>query len=263
MAHAKSNRICKLKSTSKNISEDKIDLAEFEHVHDRVLTKHCVRVNQGLNEGCDYFDQEVRAPMNKKQASIALYKLYGMRMKWIECGVIVNFIDNVRKHKRSPTYTSIHDQKNEKSHTHGDVNPIHLRDHQKRQIDNVVKENPSIMPTAVVTGITKSTSKITKAFMDINCICANIDRTKYRINRSLERLEMPKNTPDVFTAFQTLENNYKGFIQNAQILSSNFFGTFFNLAMVNIVLPFDQSSIVTDVTYKAVPKGYYVCSSVI
>ncbi|KAK4519068.1 uncharacterized protein ATC70_009299 [Mucor velutinosus] len=93
---------------------------------------------------------------------------------------------------------------------------------------------------------------------------ANHGRTKYEIRRSKIQQDLYTTKEDAVAAFQDFDEKYPHFMDSAQILHSKFFVSFCSPEMLQCNLPFADRSIVTDVTLKAVPKGYYyLCSSVI
>lgn len=127
----------------------------------------------------------------------------------------------------------------------------------------MVKERPNITAAAAITGIDPSTGTITKSVRDINNILANHGRTKYEIRRSKIQQDLYTSKEDAVAAFDDLDNSYPEFMDSAQILPSKFYISFCSPEMLQRNLPFADQPIVTDVTFKAVPKGYYLCSSVI
>ncbi|CEP18071.1 hypothetical protein [Parasitella parasitica] len=122
--------------------------------------------------------------------------------------------------------------------------------------------NNTITPSRATIGITVD-GEVTDSVTDINIILSNKDRTKYQLRESRIRQSISSSTTDVFQEFDKLEKEYTGFFQTAKILSNDFFISFCSPEMSMLRLPFESFPIVTDVTYKAVPQGYYVCSSVI
>ncbi|KAK4513259.1 PAB-dependent poly(A)-specific ribonuclease subunit 3 [Mucor velutinosus] len=128
----------------------------------------------------------------------------------------------------------------------------------------MVKDRPNITAAAAIAGIDPSTGAITKSVREINSVMANHGRTKYEIRKSNFQQDLYSTKEDVVAAFEDLDDKkYPGFMNSAQIVPSKFFVSFCSPEMLQRNLPFADQPIITDVTFKAVPKGYYLCSSVI
>ncbi|KAL7313744.1 hypothetical protein PS15m_007446 [Mucor circinelloides] len=119
-----------------------------------------------------------------------------------------------------------------------------------------VKETPNITAAAAIAGIDPTTGTIEGSIRNINKVLGKYGRAIFEVNHSNIEQGIILSANNVVAAFEDL-------IDSAQILSSKFFVSFCSPEMVKGELPFANQPIITDATYKAVPKGYYLCSSVI
>lgn len=68
---------------------------------------------------------------------------------------------------------------------------------------------------------------------------------------------------DGVTEYNSVEADFPDFIHTADLMSAKFNISFCSPEIAKYNLPFSKHPIITDVTYKAVTKGYYLCSSVL
>ncbi|KAG1473628.1 hypothetical protein G6F56_000848 [Rhizopus delemar] len=149
------------------------------------------------------------------------------------------------------------------NHGHRTYLPKHLTVEEKIKLNKVVKKDPLIIPEAAVVGVSIKTEEVVESFRNsINEVLSNKVCVKYEINMSKRSQGMTKRG-EFFGEFGKIEKEFDGFIQSAEVASSKFCIIFAALEMRKYDLPFGAYPIVTDVTYKAVEHGYYLCSSVL
>jgi hypothetical protein len=90
---------------------------------------------------------------------------------------------------------------------------------------------------------------------------------KYRTNHELRvariRTGLTANQDDTFEEYFKVEKEFENLVVSIQIHTDEFCMIFSAPEMLMFILPFESYPINTDVTYKAAPIGYYLCSSVI
>lgn len=84
---------------------------------------------------------------------------------------------------------------------------------------------------------------------------------KLELQKKRQKLVSLKGDP--IAGFEKLEGQYPNYIQDAQMASNKFFISFCSPEVKEFPLPFDKHPLITDVTYKALPGGFYFCFSVI
>ncbi|KAK4520331.1 uncharacterized protein ATC70_008465 [Mucor velutinosus] len=248
-------------------------LADGESIYDRRIQKLCAGALRRLSLQCKRPEEGVKdqRPPTKEKDSYGYSKRFECPyckapLEKVPCGVPVTFtfrVNDSHREDRGSTATMRQEITETKKHTHTIYNSLHLDRYEKRELNKMVKTRPNITAAAAISGIDPYTGEITKSVRKINNVMANHGRTKYEIGRSKIQQDLYTTKEDAVAAFQDLDEKYPHFMDSAQILPSKFFVSFCSPEMLQRNLPFANQPIVTDVTFKAVPKGYYLCSSVI
>ncbi|KAF1801157.1 hypothetical protein FB192DRAFT_1127260 [Mucor lusitanicus] len=261
------------KSHSKAYNKDKPveKLAENETIYDRKIHKKCAGALRCLSVQCERptWIRDHQPPVDAKD-KFGCSKKYQCQycqapLERIDCDVAVTFtfrVCDTRRDDRGSTVTIYQEITEEKKHTHSIYSSLHIDRDEKRELNKMVKERPNITAAAAIAGIDPTTGAIKKSVRDINTVMANHDRTKYEIRRSKIQQDLLSTKEDVVAAFEELDEKYTEFMDSGQILPSKFFVSFCSPEMLKHKLPFADQPVITDVTFKAVPKGYYLCSSV-
>lgn len=149
------------------------------------------------------------------------------------------------------------------NHTHGKYQQKHLTKQEKENIDSVVDADPLITPKAGTVGVSARTGGLTEPLRDsVAEILNNKDRTKYELEKSRERRGVTKRG-DFLGELGKIQDEFDGFFVSCEVLKSKFSIVFSAPEMIKYNLSFSSHPLITDVTYKAVEDGYYLCSSVI
>ncbi|KAK4519130.1 uncharacterized protein ATC70_009362 [Mucor velutinosus] len=247
-------------------------LADDESIYDRRIRKLCAGALRCLSLHCKRPEGvKDQRPSTKEKDSYGYSKRFECPyckapLEKVPCGVPVTFtfrVNDSRREDRGSTVTMRQEITETKKHTHTIYNSLHLDRYEKRELNKMIKTRPNITADAAISGIDPYTGEITKSIRKINNLMANHGRTKYEIRRSKIQQDLYTTKEDAVAAFQNLDEKYPHFMDSAQILPSKFFVSFCSPEMLKRNLPFSDQPIVTDVTFKAVPKGYYLCSSVI
>ncbi|KAK4510813.1 uncharacterized protein ATC70_005247 [Mucor velutinosus] len=247
-------------------------LADGESIYDRRIRKLCAGALRCLSLQCKRLegDKDQRPPTKEKD-SYGYSKRFEcpyckVPLEKVPCGVPVTFtfrVNDSRREDRGSTVT-MRQEITETKHTHTIYNSLYLNRYEKRELNKMVKTRPNITAAAAISGIDLYTGEITKSVRKINNLMVNHGRTKYEIQRSKIQQDLyTTKEDDAVAAFQDLDEKYPHFMDSAQTLPSNYFVSFCSPEMLQRNLPFADQPIVTDVTFKAVPKEYYLCSSVI
>lgn len=219
----------------------------------RVHFKGCLGSVYCTNSGCRFFGLDVRPASSFKLIEKQCCLICEKQLSHKGCKVKVNF------EFKGDECTLKHVG----NHSHKTYLPKHLTVEEKVKLNKVVKKDPLITPKAAVVGVSAKTGEVVESFSDsINEILSNKDRVKYEINTSKRSQGMAKRG-EFLGEFGKIEKEFDGFIQSAEVASSKFCIIFAAPEMKKYDLPFDAYPIVTDVTYKAVEHGYYLCSSVL
>jgi hypothetical protein len=129
-------------------------------------------------------------------------------------------------------------------------------------LDEVVRNDTIITSESAYAGIARRPGEIVKPLENINIMLGNQERLKYELKASRIRQNLSSRS-NLLGEFPKIEEEYPGFIISAEMVSSKFCILFSAPEMTQFNLHFRRYPIMTDVTFKAIEKGYYLCSSVI
>ncbi|KAG2215579.1 hypothetical protein INT45_000725 [Circinella minor] len=129
------------------------------------------------------------------------------------------------------------------NHNHGPYVSNHLSEEEKDKLTERLLVNPTVTLKAAVQGINRRTGQIVDLVVDINLILGTRDRVEYELNKRREQINMPRKG-EFLGEFGKIMNNYTG------------------SPAIKTYCRFSNLPAVTDVTYKAIEKGYYLCTTV-
>ncbi|EPB91704.1 hypothetical protein HMPREF1544_01415 [Mucor circinelloides 1006PhL] len=203
--------------------------------------KKCAGALRCINEDCEQgYNVDIRPPIATRDSFKCIKKHNCMQL--INCRVSVAFTfraDDITCENRGNTVTMMHNTEKE-----------------KKELNKRAKETPNITAAAFIAGIDTATGAIKRSIRNINKMLRSYGRATFEINRSKIQQGIILSANDVVTEFEDLEKHCPEFINPFQQV-------FCSPEMAKGELPFAVQPIITDVTYKAIPKGYCLCLSLI
>lgn len=246
---------------NKNKKDDK--LRGGDDIDDHRINKKCLGALQCFNNSCRLVGTYIRPPVDLKKIEQNECLVCKAALSYTPCEVRVKFHFSVKQ--LNCTMEHIINKEKGIFHNHGNYVQKHLTHEELGKVDAMIKKNPSITPSAAVTGIADSRIfSPDENIENINRILLNSGRAKHELRASRIRNGLIKNSNiDPIEEWDKIEKEYPNFLVSAEFVDSRFCIFFSAPEMKLNKLPFDTQPMITDVTYSAVPKGYYLCSTVI
>ncbi|KAG2215877.1 hypothetical protein INT45_003292 [Circinella minor] len=129
------------------------------------------------------------------------------------------------------------------NHNHGPYVSKHLSEEEKDKLTERLLVDPTVTLKAAVQGINRRTGQIVYSVVDINPILGTTGKGEF------------------LGEFGKIMNNYTGYFLYAQVIPGSFL-LMYKSPAIKTYCRFSDLPAVTDVTYKAIEKEYYLCTTV-
>ncbi|KAI8878261.1 hypothetical protein K501DRAFT_336871 [Backusella circina FSU 941] len=242
--------------------ENFIQFSNLDYYSKRYNSKCEVQIGYTLQKKClgtvvcetDDKEDHCRRPKSKKTDSATMKCRVEHTLKHISCDAKVNFCFKYSSNSCTLTHEGIH--------SHDEYNTTHLTKEQKRKVNAMVIRKANITAIEAVSRLYKDGSMDTPIGDSIDKVLNNRGVTKHFIEQSRKKLSIVPSR-DFLGDFADIQKECSNFIISAEVGSSSFSIIFSSPELMEYELPFEKYPVVTDVTYKTVENGYYLCSSVI
>lgn len=247
---------------SYRVNAKKANLKEGEHRKDYRVVKTCQGALQCMNSFCTLYKVDTRPPIKEESIKTQKCLICKELVAWTKCKVKAVFYFSAKRMDCTMTHTI---NKNKGIfHDHSPYSQKHLTQDQLEKVDGLVKSQHAITANSGLTGIAGGKNVAPDEDIEkISDILLNKDRVKHELRAARIRNGLNIRTNDLFEEFTKIEDEFPDFINSAELVSSKFCITFSAPMMTMSKLPFETYPMVTDVTFKAVCDGYYLCSTVI
>ncbi|KAI9365599.1 hypothetical protein BD770DRAFT_376864 [Pilaira anomala] len=228
---------------SYHVNAKKTNLKEGDHRKDYRVIKTCQGDFQCMNSFCTLYKVDTRLTTKKELIKTRKRLICKELVAWTKRKVKAVLYFSVKR--MDCTVTHIINKSKRIFHDHGSYSQKHLTQDQLEKVDELVNSG--------LTGI---------AGGKISDILINKDRVKHELRASRIRNGLYIRTNDLFEEFTKIEDECPDYINSAELVSSRFCSTFSAPMMTMNKPPFETHPMITDVTYKAVCDGYYLCSTI-
>ncbi|KAG2214760.1 hypothetical protein INT45_006289 [Circinella minor] len=219
-------------------------------------TKNCNGFIQCTDKNCRFFAKQLRPPLDleqiKKQCTVIGCMNCGGYLEHVDtCTVAAHYCFRGMKCTVEQIGT----------HNHAQYLSKHLSEEEKDMLAERLRVDPTVTPKAAIRGNNRRTGEVVDSVIDINPILATRDRTEYELNKIHEEIDIPRRG-EFLGEFGKIMNTCPNYFLHAQVVPSSFL-IIYRSPTINGYCRFQDFPAVTDVTYKAVEKGHYVCTAVI
>ncbi|KAI9325809.1 hypothetical protein BD770DRAFT_102664 [Pilaira anomala] len=214
-----------------------------------------------MNSFCTLYKVDTRPPTKEELTKTRKCLICQELVAWAKCKVKAVFYFSFKR----TDFTMSHIINKSKGifHDHGSYSQKHLTQDQLKKVDELVKSHHAITANSGLTGIVGGNNVAPDEDIEkISDILINKDRVKHELRASRIRNGLNIRTNDLFEEFTKIEDEFPNFFNSAELVSSKFCLTFSAPMMTMSKLPFGTHPMITDVAYKAVRDGYYLCSIV-
>ncbi|KAG2216178.1 hypothetical protein INT45_005524 [Circinella minor] len=221
-------------------------------------------------EAAAEFDNEKKKYVNfSLDIGWSMHKIYGPRKQKNDqctvigcknCGSVLEHVDTCPAEVRYRFVNTKCKLEQIGNHNHGPYVSNHLSEEEKDKLTERLLVNPTVTLKAAVQGINRRTGQIVDLVVDINLILGTRDRVEYELNKRREQINMPRKG-EFLGEFGKIMNNYTGYFLYAQVIPGSFL-LMYRSPAIKTYCRFSNLPAVTDVTYKAIEKGYYLCTTV-
>ncbi|KAI9357109.1 hypothetical protein BD770DRAFT_443807 [Pilaira anomala] len=242
---------------SYHVNAKKTNLKEGEHRKDYRVVKTCQGALQCMNSFCTLYKVDTRPPTKEELTKTRKCLICQELVAWTKCKVKAVFYFSFKR--MDCTMTHIINKSKGIFHDHGSYSQKHLTQDQLEKVDELVKSHHAITANSGLTCIAEGKNVTPDEDIDV---LINMDRVKHELRASRIRNGLNIRTNDLFEEFTKIEDEFPNFFNSAELVSSKFCLTFSAPMMTMSKLPFETHPMITDVAYKAVRDGYYLCSTV-
>ncbi|KAI9257133.1 hypothetical protein BDA99DRAFT_606410 [Phascolomyces articulosus] len=219
-------------------------------------TKKCNGFIQCTEKNCRFFAKQLRPQHDleqiKRQCTITGCMNCGGDLEHVNtCAIVAHYCFRDTKCTVEQIGT----------HTHAQYLSKHLSEEEKFMLAERLRSDPTMTPKAAIRGNNQRTGEVVDSVVTINPILATRDRAEYELKKIREEMDIPRRG-EFLGEFGKIMNTYPDYFLYAQVVPTSFL-VIYRSPIINGCCRFQDFPAVTDVTYKAVEKGYYICTTVI
>ncbi|KAI7852668.1 hypothetical protein BDC45DRAFT_537227 [Circinella umbellata] len=219
-------------------------------------TKKCDGFIQCTDKNCRFFAKQLRPPLDLEQI-----KKHCTVIGCMNCGGYLEHVNTctVAAHYCFRGTKCTVEQIG--THSHAQYISKHLSEEEKDILAERLRADPTVTPKAAIQGNNRRTGEVVDSVIAINPILATRDITEYELNKFREKMDIPRRG-ELLGEFGKILKTYPDYFLHAQVVPNSFL-VIYQSPIINRYCRFQNFPAVTDVTHKAVEKGYYVCTTVI